>query len=541
MTQADRFKTLPDNARIQGMGNIFKYHDRKTWDIGIRFNNTSRKSLKFSQLPYLSRQVVLNQTESLQQLGYPIEFTFPSVEDLLIAQVSDSGLVKFRDKEEQSQWCFVLKSQDKTIYLPQLELARALFFTNNYFANAALELNILDLEFYVDTAPELDEEAEPADAIIHALSVTQCPKVLFDNLNFRQLLAWLLLNSEAKSSFNSIYQHFIHEREQNAKSIRWNFKFEPPNLAGVTIKGSGWHSEDGKVSFINRINSVLNIDFPDIQNIGFTHPNFVENKQGTGKASGGTYPQKPHERDINADSDGSNENQPALIICDATLIQFNRHVKSHKIYKKAKKPSGANEDGQEPSKLPPDVSTDNENSRGENPRAAIDGLDDKNDDAYMYLNKFESFFQMLEILKEEHGVKIGKPIIRRLPEVGRSKKHLLSYDGSPRCIAIIYIEYQSKGYYLLEVDTSDGKASLATKVLSASALRTKGNLSEFIPEIESRLMEDQISWPTRYFDVLVGKEHHFGIAHQKQNGRFFFHSYELSIWALRVYAKITAS
>ena len=74
MNQVDRFKTLPDNARIQAIGNLFKYNDRKTWDIGVRFKQSTRKALKFSQLPYLSRQVVLNQTVEAIPPGFSIEF-----------------------------------------------------------------------------------------------------------------------------------------------------------------------------------------------------------------------------------------------------------------------------------------------------------------------------------------------------------------------------------------------------------------------------------------------------------------------------------
>ena len=147
MKQVDRFKKLPDNARIQAMGNLFKYSDRLTWDIGVRIENSTRQALKFSQLPYLSRQVVLNQTTAAIPPGFPVEFTLPDNALWQKATVKDCGLVKFKAGDEQSQNCFMFESEDKTIYLPQLELARALFFTNNYFANAALVNNALDFEF----------------------------------------------------------------------------------------------------------------------------------------------------------------------------------------------------------------------------------------------------------------------------------------------------------------------------------------------------------------------------------------------------------
>ena len=144
MNQVDRFKTLPDNARIQAIGNLFKYNDRKTWDIGVRFKQSTRKALKFSQLPYLSRQVVLNQTVEAIPPGFPIEFTLPDRAFWQTAIVGDSGLVTYKLSEEQSQKCFVFESAGKTIYLPQLELARTLFFTNNYLANATTQTTMIE-------------------------------------------------------------------------------------------------------------------------------------------------------------------------------------------------------------------------------------------------------------------------------------------------------------------------------------------------------------------------------------------------------------
>ena len=180
--------------------------------------------------------------------------------------------------------------------------------------------------------------------------------------------------------------------------------------------------------------------------------------------------QLPTQREIDEESDGSSDNESALIFCDATLINFNNSPRTRKVYAKAKAKSGGKEDEEKPSTLSPEVSTDDSNSRGDIPRATVDGLDGQTDNANLYLNKFDSFFKVLEILEKEHCVKQSKPVVRKLPEIGRSKSHLMT-DWSPRCIAIVRIEHQGEGYFLLEVDTSDGRASIATKVISARALQ----------------------------------------------------------------------
>ncbi|KJY88684.1 transposase [Pseudoalteromonas piscicida] len=537
MNQVNRFKTLPDDARIQAIGNLFKYNDRKTWDIGVRFKQSTRKALKFSQLPYLSRQVVLNQTVAALPLGFPIEFTLPDRAFWQTATVGDSGLVTYKLSEEQSQKCFVFESAGKTIYLPQLELARALFFTNNYLANAALINSALDLEFYVDQEPNNDDTEFPLDLVINALPTTLCPKVLFDNEGFRHQIAWLLLNSDIKNSFNSIYQYFSQERIRAPNVERWTFRFAPPQLEGVKVAARGWKSSDESTWFINRIELLDGLFFPDISDIGFSHPDFTENKPGSGKGKGGTYPQLPTQREIDENSDGSEDNESALIFCDATQRIYNRVPRTRKVDAKPRKNPGGKEDEDKPNTLPPAVSTDDPNSRGDTPRAAVDGLDDLTDNADLYLNKFDSFFKMLEILEQEHGVKQNKPIVRKLPEVGRSESHLM-VDGSPRCMAIVRIEHQNEGYFLLEVDTSDGKASIATKVISARALAPKGKLRDFIPEIERRLLSNQFSWPKKYFDALVGEGNHKSVSHQPSKDKGKLTEEDVNRWAGRLFRDI---
>ena len=533
MYQVDRFKTLPDNARIQALGNLFKYNDRKTWDIGVRFKQSTRKALKFSQLPYLSRQVVLNQTVEAIPPGFPIEFTLPDLAFWQTATVGDSGLVTYKLSEEQSQKCFVFECEGKTIYLPQLELARALFFTNNYLANAALINNALDLEYYVEHNPNNDDTEFPLDLVINALPTTLCPKVLFDNEGFRHQIAWLLLNSDIKNSFNSIYQYFLQERITAPNVQRWTFRFDPPQLEGVKVVARGWKSPDESTWFINRIELLDGLFFPDIADIGYSHPSSTENKSGSGKGKSGTYPQLPTQREIIEESDGSEDNESALIFCDMTQRIYNRVPRTRKVYAKPRKNPGGKEDEDKSSTLPPDVSTDDPSSRGDTPRAAVDGLDDLTENAHLYINKFDSFFKMLEILEKEHAIQQSKAIIRKLSAVGRSKNHLMT-DWSPRCMAIVRIEHQNEGYYLLEVDTSDGRASIATKVISARALAPKGQLRDFISEIEQGLLSNQFSWPNKYFDALVGESNHKSVSHQKSKNVGSLSEEGVNRWADRV-------
>lgn len=392
---------------------------------------------------------------------------------------------------------------------------------------------VLDLEFYVDQDPSNDDREFLLDLVINALATTLCPKVLFDNEGFRHQIAWLLLNSDIKSSFNSIYQYFSQERVRAPNVERWTFRFDPPQLKGVKVAARGWKSSDESTWFINRIELLDGLFFPDISDIGFSHPDFTENKPGSGKRKGGTYPQLPTQREIDENSDGSEDNESALIFCDATQRIYNRVPRTRKVDARPRKASGGKEYEDKLGTLPPGVSTDDPNSRGDTPRSAIDGLDDQTDNADSYLSKFDGFFRMLEILEQEYVVKQSKPIARLLPKIGRSKSHFMD-DGSPRCMAIVRIEHQSEGYFLLEVDTSDGRTSIATKVISARALAPKGKLRDFIPEIERRLLSNQFSWPKKYFDALVGEGNHKSVSHQPSKDKGKLTEEKIERWAERM-------
>ena len=68
---------------------------------------------------------------------------------------------------------------------------------------------------------------------------------------------------------------------------------------------------------------------------------------------------------------------------------------------------------------------------------------------------------MLELL-QDMGVLLSKTITV-LPQSGRGKKHHLG-TGEPRVICCAEISFQNMRAYIVEIDTSDGKGKLSSKV-----------------------------------------------------------------------------
>ena len=106
---------------------------------------------------------------------------------------------------------------------------------------------------------------------------------------------------------------------------------------------------------------------------------------------------------------------------------------------------------------------------------------------HLYVNKFDCFQKMLNHLVGQHGCIIKSKQLQKLPHLARCKKHLLTNDGSPRCIAVIEILVESKTFYILEVDTSDAINALSTQIL---LLNLPEDWSKQLIEIESALIKN---------------------------------------------------
>lgn len=147
-----KIKNFPKNSRITFLGSIFKDIKNSEWNITIGLENDkySTKDQKyilnharFSNMPLLARNRRFNQTET---------FT-PFNESTITIKIDD--LQKWDVVTNQSnQYHFShivsdihAKLTDIEIVLPQIELARVLFFHNAYLSRGALDQGRLTREF----------------------------------------------------------------------------------------------------------------------------------------------------------------------------------------------------------------------------------------------------------------------------------------------------------------------------------------------------------------------------------------------------------
>ncbi|TYC64512.1 transcriptional antiterminator, partial [Rhodobacterales bacterium] len=123
------------------------------------------------------------------------------------------------------------------------------------------------------------------------------------------------------------------------------------------------------------------------------------------------------------------------------------------------------------------------------------GLEDKSDDAHLYLDKFEAFDSMVKQLVTMSGCRHIHREIRKLPTIDGYSKHLL-VDGNPRCVAFHRIKKDGQEYALIEVDTSDNKNKLSTLLLKEQDVSF--DWEQTIRELEMRLLKGSLAWPTKF-------------------------------------------
>ena len=72
---------------------------------------------------------------------------------------------------------------------------------------------------------------------------------------------------------------------------------------------------------------------------------------------------------------------------------------------------------------------------------------------------------MIDLFCNENSVQNFTFQLHKLPNIQGHSKYLKT-DGNPRCVAEVSFQYNDQNIVILEVDTSDNKKSLSTRVLS---------------------------------------------------------------------------
>src|SRR5690606_35644029 len=102
-----------------------------------------------SQLGLMPRRRVLNVTKAgaSKVAGYEKDLKINTTSTWSPCRIADCPIVNIRSQGDRQQWCFSFKAGDTQFFLPQIELARALFFPCAYLRRLGMEWDGVGLGF----------------------------------------------------------------------------------------------------------------------------------------------------------------------------------------------------------------------------------------------------------------------------------------------------------------------------------------------------------------------------------------------------------
>ncbi|MEJ6079138.1 Tn7-like element transposition protein TnsE [Vibrio sp. 1-Bac 57] len=518
-----KFKKLNDDSKILAIGSLFRGKDRKNWAVNVDFNGGFSKSMQFSNIPVLARKRVLNPTKQYKLAGLPTEIIIENAQLWEAAKASDCPAYQVhRHGGDGNQPCFAVQFGSRRIFIPQLEMARVLFYHDPFLARLSLQHNALAEDFILGNR----DDGQP---IIFVRDGADYPVSYFNRDDNRRFLSWVLLDREARTSFESISIHLIKNQYQKNNYLHWNFQFTPPSLSGVELEARGWEDRESNSFFIWEITKLTNLPSELEGEIDFYHPGY-ERKAG-GKPTKGDGKQGEAQDNFELDDDELSDIDKATIslMSEQVVVSFKTPHITNRIANKTKVVNNVIGDG-EKEVLNNDLSPNEKEESGTLPGGAWNNLDDQTDDAHLYIGKFKSFFTMINYLITKHGFTLIRKELAKLPKLGDGNKHWLADTQNPRCLATVELEFNNQFFTLLEVDTSDGAAKLSTMLLTSSSSWVKTNERMIL----HRIMKKHLGWPSDYFKEQLGEKMYSGIPHPKSKQSGSLPPEEISPWAQRV-------
>jgi len=527
------FEGLVDDTKILSVGSLFRKQEGTRWGVNLGLSPTQHKtSLTLSNAPVLARRRVLNPSSETPLAGYSLSWSVASTEHWENKILEDYPIPKAVGALERKEWCFYfMTDKGVQIFLPQFELARALFFHNAYLSRTALESDCLNVEFDI-------QRISSAAARINILPSSGYSPNLLDEYGSRRLLSWLLIDPDARASFESIgrYQKLNGYDKSGYRS--WHFQFEPPKLLGAQFEVRGHFDREQQCMLVYEIVSIRDIkaDMPEM--IEIHHPGFKENVRGQGTGGVRSFPERPAEHTVHDGEEGNADHQRVPLSAPPVAFEFAKAFVARKVVNKKQLAVSGRADREAGNTASSHVSVDETTVSGNLPGADWDTVVDETDDVHLYANKFDCFQNMLNELSARYGWVIGSKQLRKLPQLPRSKKHLLN-NGDPRCMAVVKLIAQGKSYHIVEVDTSDARNLLSTQLLRFKSLH---KLEDQLKELEIKLLQGSLRWPNSLLAELCGEDGVVGVPHPKTDSmhKGCLRPDSVSKWAARIHAKMMA-
>ena len=521
-------RSIPNKSQLRHLGNCFRRKESDgSWKIAAQYEadgNEINKRFDFGMMPVLAlrRKYDKDTAPRFTASGYHQTLTLPPTNTWHRTIVGD--FPKFPRKattpEHQHQACFRFKAGGIDVWLPALELARTLFFSSSYLAHLSLQPEGLNGSFRAEKI---------ADGIteIHMLPGANFPKYYFQREAYRVHLAWLLLNTDIRASFDSIAQNRMANQAIDAKYARWVFNFAPPNLAGAIAHALGQFDRDGKAFLVYEMTGLSEIHHHVDGEVHFSDTGSPISGEGGSKPSFGISKPPTDDLEIEDEDEASIYNHHFIALTPKVGLHFTRWLRTRKTGSTSRTVRGTRHEGG-PGTFPIVGSVAEGGVLGSIPQSDFSQLDTAIDLANLE-EKFALFQQVIDLLKENDGIEVIASNVRPVPDLPRHRAHLMP-DGSRRHYMHVTIKLSdARICHILEVDTSDGRTALATKIL---AFEDEKRASDKIALFMTHLVRCTLRWPSALISEQCSYEH--SVPHPRSHAPGHIEKDELMHWRDRV-------
>lgn len=526
-------KYVEENSKVLEIGSLFRRLKSADWSVNVKLSPKQKKGYwKIANLSLLARRRIFNPTEEKDPAGYKLDVTIENACLWRVDKIKSCPILAVQKQGDANEWCFVFEHDEITYYLPQLELARSLFFHSNYLPPLSLIQNGLAHEFDIQRFE-----------LVRAVRVNIMPTCSLrpgerGNYAFRRFLAWLLLDEDVRASFESISRYQIQDGYNKGAYRHWNFRFDPPPLEKAKMTVRGHYDPDLKACFVYEVHGFTNITSFSPSDIEFFDPQYEERQAAKGQA---VRPQSGPVADVEIDDEkeANSDRFHAQIETLPVKFEFANPMRTTRVGKQSTSMRPGGREAEEKEDTPGnvvDLSADEASLQGTLPSADYDGLEDISEDAHLYADKFTAFNQMVELLLQRQDCTHVGQAIRKLPRVSSCLGHILE-SGDPRCLAFHLIAKNGTTYALVEIDLSDNKPPLSTLLLRQPS--PSFDWGDAIRKLEVYLLKASLKWPTPFVEEVFGYDYK-RIPHPKTSSanKALLEKESIQHWAGRAYIGI---
>lgn len=476
-----KVKGYPEDSKIMYVANIFKFHNLQSSyvDLCIRSNGQDETLYtRLSNLPAIAKRRVINPSDGQsRKAGYPFSLKDISTSGWQVGSDSEGGGNTFMFEYTKSDKSVI------TVHIPQIELARVLFFHNAYLARNCIDHGILSREFWI-------QERQNDSVLVNVLPISSLPLKVFDNEGQRRLLAWILLDENARQSYESIAKYYINDVKDHKDKKVWHFQFNPPRLEGISLEITGWMDKKTGNYYVYEILGISNVPTTLPKKVQFFSKEFKVGTKG-GVIGGGAKPIGSSDGNTIDDQQEADINTRSKIIdIPTTSFSFANPIETRRVVKK-RVPGTQGDEAEEYDELVEQgLSTDEAIIDGTACQADFSGLDDDSDIIELYMQRFEAFKLLIRRLSEQPNICCTEKL-HFLPAVGRSRLHR-TIDGNKRSVLEVRVKTDSSQFVILEIDTTDNSKSVSTLLIEIEDI---DSWNAEIDDILRIIVKRSLRWP----------------------------------------------